>query len=53
VPVNSAKPFQKIRATASTAGTVSIAVSATAMLYRGSGTKPTTAEDVAQAVYVP
>ena len=53
VPVNSAKPFQKIRGTATTAGTVSIAVGATALLYRGSGMKPTTAEDVAQSVYVP
>jgi hypothetical protein len=49
VPVNSAKPFQKIRSTAATAA---IGVSVVALCYMGSGSKPTTAEDVAQSVYV-
>jgi hypothetical protein len=49
VPVNSAKPYQKIRSTANTAA---IGMSAVALCYNGSGTKPTTAEDVAQTVYV-
>ena len=50
VPVNGAKPFQKIRATASTAA---IGMSAVALCYRGSGVKPTTAEDAAQSIFVP
>jgi hypothetical protein len=51
VPVNSAKPFQKIRATASTTGTTLVSLSAIALCYGGSGTKPTTAEDVKEEVY--
>jgi hypothetical protein len=50
VPVNSAKPYQKIRSTASTAA---IGMSVVALCYGGSGAKPTTAEDVAQSVFVP
>ena len=50
VPVNSSKPFQKIRSTATTAA---VGMSAVALCYLGTGTKPTTAEDVNQSVYVP
>ena len=50
VPVNSAKPFQKIRATATTQ---TVGMSAVALLYGGSGTKPTTVEDSAETIFVP
>ena len=49
VPVNSAKPFQKIR---STATTQTVGVSAAALCYGGSGTKPTTVEDTAETIFV-
>jgi hypothetical protein len=49
VPVNSAKPFQKVR---STATTQTVGVSVVALLYGGSGTKPTTIEDSAETIFV-
>lgn len=49
VPANSAKPFQKIR---STATTQTVGVSAVALCYGGSGTKPTTVEDTAETIFV-
>ena len=50
VPVNSAKPFQKIRSTATTAA---IGVSVVALAYNGTRSLGDTQEDVAQTVYVP
>lgn len=49
VPVNSSKPFQKVR---STATTQTVGVSAVALCYGGSGTKPTTEEDATQSIFV-
>ena len=49
VPVNNAKPFQKIRSTASTAA---IGVSAVALCYSGSRLLGTTVGDAAQSVTV-
>jgi hypothetical protein len=49
VPVNSAKPYQKVRATATTQ---TVGVSAVALCYGGSGTKPTTEEDSAESIFV-
>ena len=49
VPVNGSKPYQKIRATATTQ---TVGMSAVALCYGGSGTKPTSAEDSAQSVFV-
>jgi hypothetical protein len=49
VPVNGAKPYQKIRATATTQ---TVGMSAVALCYGGSGTKPTTEEDSAESIFV-
>jgi hypothetical protein len=50
VPVNSAKPFQKIRSTAATAA---IGVSAVALCYNGTRPLGTALTDVCQDVFVP
>lgn len=49
VPVNGSKPFQKVRATATTQ---TVGMSAIALCYAGSGTKPTTEEDATQTIFV-
>lgn len=49
VPVNGAKPYQKVRSTASTAA---IGVSAVALCYNGTRPLGTTVEDAAQSVFV-
>jgi hypothetical protein len=49
VPVNGAKPFQKIRSTATTAA---VGVSVVALCYNGTRSLGDTQEDVAQAVFV-